>query len=202
MEQAPKLPERRMGLVFSAPPPGTDPLRTRLRAAYREDETQAVERILAAASLPADAVARIAGRAQGLVAEARRRRLGKSGIDALLHEYALSTPEGVALMCLAEALLRIPDAGTVDRLIRDKLAPSDWASHLGHSDSLLVNASTWALMLTGRLVSEGGGEGDLGVALGRLLARSGEPVVRQAVTAAMRVLARQFVMGRGIEEAL
>ncbi len=190
-----------MGLVFSAPPPGPDPLRARLRAAYREDETDAVERILAAAALPADAVARIAGRAQGLVAEARRRRLGKGGIDALLRQYALSTPEGVALMCLAEALLRIPDAATVDRLIRDKLAPADWARHLGQSDSVLVNASTWALMLTGRLLSDGG-EGDLGAALHRLLARSGEPVVRQAVTAAMRVLARQFVMGRSIEEAL
>src|SRR5260221_2829281 len=118
MEQAPKLPERRMGLVFSAPPPGTDPLRARLRAAYREDETQAVERILAAASLPADAVARIAGRAQGLVAEARRRRLGKGGIDALLHQYAVSAPQGLALMCLPQGLLRLPHRPTVDRLIR------------------------------------------------------------------------------------
>jgi RHH-type transcriptional regulator, proline utilization regulon repressor / proline dehydrogenase / delta 1-pyrroline-5-carboxylate dehydrogenase len=190
-----------MALVFSAPPPATDPRRERLRDAYREDEARVVDRILSAAALPAGAVGRIAERATGLVAEARRRRLGKGGIDALLHQYALSTPEGVALMCLAEALLRIPDAATVDRLIRDKLAPADWARHLGQSDSLLVNASTWALMLTGRLLSEGG-EGDLGNALHRLLARSGEPVVRQAVTAAMRVLARQFVMGRTIEEAL
>src|SRR5260370_34103092 len=148
MAQAPKLPERRMGLLFSAPPPGTDPRRPRLRAAYREDETQAVERILAAASLPADAVARIAGRAQGLVAEARRRRLGKGGIDALLHQYALSTPEGVALMCLAEALLRIPDAATVDRLIRDNLPPPGWARHLGQSDSVPVHAPSSALMPT------------------------------------------------------
>src|SRR5258707_5944279 len=155
MEQAPKLPERGMGLVFSAPPRGPDPLRAGLRAAYREDETDAVERILAAAALPADAVARIAGRAQGLVAEARRRRLGKGGIDALLRQYALSTPEGVALMCLAEALLRIPDAATVDRLIRDKLAPPDWARHLGQSDSVLANASTRALMLNSRPLDDG-----------------------------------------------
>src|SRR5260221_4656108 len=107
MGQATKLPERRMGLVFSAPPPGTDPLRTRLRAAYREDETQALERILAAASLPADAVARIAGRAQGLVAEARRRRLGKGRIHPLPHQYALSPPPGVSLMCPLEDLLRL-----------------------------------------------------------------------------------------------
>src|SRR5258708_30896232 len=103
MEQAPKLPERRMGLVFSAPPPGTDPLRARLRAAYREDETQAVERILAAASLPADSVARIAERAQRPVAEARPRPLGRSGIDALLPQHSLSSPPGRGLMCLARA---------------------------------------------------------------------------------------------------
>src|SRR5260221_14057153 len=116
-----------MGLVFSAPPPGTDPLRARLRAAYREDETQAVERILAAASLPADAVARIAGRAQGLVAEARRPRLGKGGIDAPPPQYAPSTPEGVAPMCLPQALLRIPPAATVDRLIPANPPPPDLA---------------------------------------------------------------------------
>jgi len=191
-----------MDFVFATPPPLPDPLRAAVRAAYRMDETQAVARILAAAALPRDAVERIGKRAHLLVAEARRRRLGKGGIDALLHEYALSTPEGVALMCLAEALLRIPDAATVDRLIRDKLAPADWARHLGHSDSLLVNASTWALMLTGRLMNETTREGDLSSALRRLFARSGEPVVRQAVTAAIRVLARQFVMGRTIDEAL
>src|SRR5215469_12628447 len=191
-----------MGLVLASPLPHPDPLRAAIRSAYGEDEATAVARILALAALPADMVERVSCRAHGLVAEARRRRLGKGGIDALLHEYALSTPEGIALMCLAEALLRIPDAGTVDRLIRDKLAPADWARHLGQSDSLLVNASTWALMLTGRLIGEGGGKGDLRSALHRLLARSGEPVVRQAVTAAMRIMARQFVMGRTIAEAL
>jgi RHH-type transcriptional regulator, proline utilization regulon repressor / proline dehydrogenase / delta 1-pyrroline-5-carboxylate dehydrogenase len=191
-----------MGLVLISPLPDGDPLRHAIETAYRQGETVAVARILAAAALPADAVERIGRRAEGLVAEARRRRLGKGGIDALLHEYALSTPEGIALMCLAEALLRIPDAGTIDRLIRDKLAPADWSRHLGHSDSLLVNASTWALMLTGRLMSEEAGGHDLAGALRRLVARSGEPVVRQAVTAAIRVLARQFVMGRTIDEAL
>jgi RHH-type proline utilization regulon transcriptional repressor/proline dehydrogenase/delta 1-pyrroline-5-carboxylate dehydrogenase len=191
-----------MAFVLPAPLPAPDPLRRTLRAVYRADETETVERIVAAATLPEEINARISARARDLVAEARRRRLGKGGIDALLHEYALSTPEGVALMCLAEALLRIPDAATVDRLIRDKLAPADWARHLGHSDSLLVNASTWGLMLTGRLLGSNADDGDLAAALRRLLARSGESVVRQAVTAAMRVLARQFVMGRTIAEAL
>ena len=108
-------------------------------------------------------------------------------------------------MCLAEALLRIPDAETVDRLIRDKIAAADWQRHLGHSGSLFVNASTWALMLTGRLLRPdriGPGEGDLGAVLRRFVARSSEPVWRQAVTAAMRILAGQFVMGRTIDEAL
>src|SRR5689334_14271178 len=131
-----------MALVLASPLPHPDPFREAIRSAYREDEATAVARVLALAGLPDDMLERIGRRARGLVAEARRRRLGKGGIDALLHEYALSTPEGIALMCLAEALLRIPDAGTIDRLIRDKLAPADWARHLGHSDSLLVNAST------------------------------------------------------------
>ena len=140
--------------------------------------------------------------ARGLVAAVRRERHGKGGIDAFLHEYALSSQEGVALLCLAEALLRIPDADTVDRLIRDKLGEADWARHLGQSDSVFVNASTWALMLTGRLVRAETRAPDLRAAWHRFVARSGEPVVRQAVTAAMRILARQFVMGRTIEEAL
>ena len=191
-----------MSFIFTSLPPHPDPLRQALRLAYREEEERAVARILATAALPAELADRIGRRASRFVAEARQRRHGKGGLDALLHEYALSSPEGVALMCLAEALLRIPDGATVDRLIRDKLAPADWASHLGHSGSLLVNASTWALMLTGRLVREGDAQGDLAHALHRLLARSGEPLIRQAVTAAIRVLARQFVMGRTIGEAL
>ena len=191
-----------MGFVFASPLPLDHGLRRSLAVAYREAEEAAVERILAAAALPTEVNERIARRARAFVAEARQHQQGKGGIDALLHEYALSSPEGVALMCLAEALLRVPDAETVDRLIRDKLAPPDWASHLGHSTSLLVNASTWGLMLTGRLIGAGDAQGDLVEALRRLLARSGEPIIRQAVTAAIRVLARQFVMGRTIGEAL
>ncbi|MBX6367984.1 MAG: bifunctional proline dehydrogenase/L-glutamate gamma-semialdehyde dehydrogenase PutA [Rhodospirillales bacterium] len=178
-----------------------DQLRNAVRRAYRIDETEAVERILAAAELPADALDRIASRARGFVLAVRKARLGKGGLDAFLHEYALSTQEGIALMCLAEALLRIPDAETVDKLIRDKIGPVEWERHLGASDSLFVNASTWALMLTGRLM-RGPGQRDLKGALTRFIARSGEPVVRQAVTAAMRILGRQFVMGRTIGEAL
>ena len=141
-----------MDVVFAAPLPPASPLRQAIRDSCRIDEALAVEHILAAAEIPPDARDRIAERARRLVAAVRRERLGKGGIDAFLHEYALSSQEGVALLCLAEALLRIPDAETVDRLIRDKLGEADWARHLGHSESLFVNASTWALMLTGRLL--------------------------------------------------
>ncbi|HXA69126.1 MAG TPA: bifunctional proline dehydrogenase/L-glutamate gamma-semialdehyde dehydrogenase PutA [Stellaceae bacterium] len=191
-----------MSFVYRQAPAPLPPLRAAILAAYREDETAVVERLLAAAEFAPDALDRIAERARSLVVEVRRQRLGKGGLDAFLHEYALSSKEGIVLMCLAEALLRIPDAETVDRLIRDKLGPADWSQHLGQSDSLFVNASTWALMLTGRLIRAEGEERDLGGVLKRLVARSGEPVVRQAVTAAMRILGRQFVMGRTIGEAL
>jgi RHH-type transcriptional regulator, proline utilization regulon repressor / proline dehydrogenase / delta 1-pyrroline-5-carboxylate dehydrogenase len=190
-----------MEWVFATPPPSPDPLRQALRAALREDEAQAVARILAEAEIPASLQIRIATAAKKLVVEARKRRHGSGGIDVFLSEYALSSQEGIALLCLAEALLRIPDAATVDRLIRDKLAPADWARHLGHSPSLFVNASTWALMLTGRLVQENT-EQDWGAVLRRIAARSGEPLLRQAVTSAIRILARQFVLGRTIEEAI
>jgi RHH-type proline utilization regulon transcriptional repressor/proline dehydrogenase/delta 1-pyrroline-5-carboxylate dehydrogenase len=191
-----------MDLVFAAAPPPASRLRTAIRAANRRDETAADALILAAAKLPAAANRRIAATAHRLVARVREQRLDRGGIDAFLHEYALSSPEGVALMCLAEALLRIPDAETVDLLIRDKIAAADWQSHLGHSGSVFVNASTWALMLTGRVLRDDPAAGDLGHVLHRLVARSGEPVVRQAVRAAMRILGRQFVMGRTIDEAL
>src|SRR6266568_5650171 len=191
-----------MELVFPDPPPPETPLRTAIRDAHRLDETEADARILAAAELPTDSRDRIAATARRLVEAVRRERLGKGGLDAFLQEYALSSPEGVALMCLAEALLRIPDSETVDRLIRDKIASADWQRHLGHSGSLFVNASTWALMLTGRLLRPDQAEADLGSILRRFIARSGEPVWRQAVTAAMRILADQFIMGRTIEEAL
>ena len=183
------------------PAPSPDPLRKSVRAAYRADETEAVPRILDAAAIAPSLKARIESAARRLVVEARQRRHGAGGIDVFLSEYRLSSQEGIALLCLAEALLRIPDSATIDRLIRDKLAPTDWAQHLGHSQSLFVNASTWALMLTGRLVQEPH-EHDWGAVLHRLVARSGEPMVRQAVTAAIRILARQFVMGRTIDEAL
>src|SRR5690348_16262006 len=191
-----------MDLVFSTPPSPESPLRAAIRDAHGRDETAADAQILADADIPAASRRRIAATARRLVEAVRRERHGRGGLDAFLQEYALSSPEGVALMCLAEALLRIPDSETIDRLIRDKIGSADWRRHLGHSASLFVNASTWALMLTGRLLRPDRGAADLGDVLRRIIARSSEPVWRQAVTAAMRILADQFIMGRTIEAAL
>ncbi len=141
--------------------------------------------------------------ASELVAAARAGRGEAGGVDSFLHEYGLSSEEGVLLLCLAEALLRIPDAETADRLIAGTIGHGDWARHLGHSDSLRVNASTFGLMLTGRVLDWGETPGrDLASMVQRLIGRSGEPVIRQALRQAMRILGGQFVLGQSIEEAL
>ncbi|MGP1256297.1 MAG: bifunctional proline dehydrogenase/L-glutamate gamma-semialdehyde dehydrogenase PutA [Kiloniellales bacterium] len=178
-------------------------LRRALREDTSADEAAVVRRLTAEAKLDAAACDRIAVRARQLVEAVRRSRVRQGGIDAFLHEYELSSKEGVVLMCLAEAMLRVPDAFTVDKLIADKLGTAEWQNHLGKSESLFVNASTWALMLTGRVVRlEERERADLGGFLRRLVHRSGEPVIRTAVREAMRILGRQFVMGRSISEAL
>ncbi|MGE5505344.1 MAG: bifunctional proline dehydrogenase/L-glutamate gamma-semialdehyde dehydrogenase PutA [Actinomycetota bacterium] len=173
-----------------------------LRLANPADETAVAERLTVLARLPEDAAARIQATALRLVDGVRAHRPRLGDLDTLLAEYRLSSREGVVLMCLAEALLRIPDAATADRLIRDKIGSADWERHLGHSPSAFVNASTWALMLTGRLLRvDAPADGPVGAAR-RLVAKAGEPVVREALAQAMRVLGRQFVMGRTIAEAL
>jgi RHH-type proline utilization regulon transcriptional repressor/proline dehydrogenase/delta 1-pyrroline-5-carboxylate dehydrogenase len=189
-------------MIFASPPE-LDAKRLAINALYRAGETEVVRGLLRKARLAPALRKKAAKRARRLVKSVRETRLNRGGIDALLQEYELSSDEGVVLMCLAEALLRIPDADTADRLIRDKIGGADWKRHMGASESLFVNASTWALMLTGRLLGPGASEeGDLGAALTRLVARSGEPIIRQAMTQAMRILGRQFVMGRTIGEAL
>ena len=165
---------------------------------YRADESEVVSRLLKEATLAEAARDRITERARALVAEVRRQRLKGSGIDAFMHEYDLSSQESIVLMCLAEALLRIPDQETIDNLIRDKIGAADWDKHLGKSESLFVNASTWGLMLTGRLIKLKDSQGTFR----HLIQRSGEPMIRQAVRQAMRIMGRQFVMGRTIQEAL
>jgi len=175
-----------------------NPLFSRLNRAYRMDETDHVQRLCESIQWPEDKRQRIETRARELVTTVRAQRASGTGVDAFMHEYELSSQEGVVLMCLAEALLRIPDEHTVDELIRDKLCSGDWESHLGRSESLFVNASTWGLMLSGKMIRPTDGAG----VFRKLLQRSGEPLIRQAVRQAMRIMARQFVMGRTIEEAL
>ncbi|MCC0079833.1 MAG: bifunctional proline dehydrogenase/L-glutamate gamma-semialdehyde dehydrogenase PutA [Rhodobacter sp.] len=174
----------------------TDPLLT----ALPPDEEALVATLIDTAALDAAARARITAHAARLVREIRAG--ARPGLmEVFLAEYGLSTDEGIALMCLAEALLRVPDAGTMDALIEDKIAPSDWGKHLGHSASSLVNASTWALMLTGRVLDEDrepGVAGHLRAAVRRL----GEPMIRTAVGRAMREMGRQFVLGETIDAAM
>ena len=125
----------------------------------------------------------------------------RGGVEGLVKEYALSSNEGVALMCLAEALLRIPDNPTRNALIRDKIADGDWQAHLGEGRSLFVNAATWGLVVTGKLTASVNDTG-LGAALTRLIARAGEPVIRRGVDLAMQMMGEQFVTGQTIAEAL
>jgi RHH-type proline utilization regulon transcriptional repressor/proline dehydrogenase/delta 1-pyrroline-5-carboxylate dehydrogenase len=166
----------------------------------RADEAQVVATLVSEFQMLRPDPAAVEARARLLVQSVRARRRAPA-VDKLMHEFSLSSQEGVALMCLAEALLRIPDRATVDRLIRDKLARGDWRGHLGHSDSLFVNAATWGLMITGALVSTHP-ETSLGHTLSRLLARGGEPLIRRGVEFAMGLLGQQFVMGETIAEAL
>ena len=179
------------------------PPRDEIAAHHLIDETRLVGGLIERAVYTEDERRRIAELARRLVYAARADRGNHAGVDAFMHEYGLSSEEGVILMCLAEALLRIPDAETADELIAEKIAGGHWERHLGHSDSLFVNASTWGLMLTGRIVKlrEARGANPFD-ALKRLVARSGEPVIRQAVRQAVKLLGDQFVLGRTIREAL
>ncbi len=170
---------------------------------FLADEEPIVRRLANATRMsPVDA-AQVVSTASRLVEAVRKAPRGKSGLDAFLRQYDLSSQEGVILMCLAEALLRIPDDETADRLIADKLRAGDWASHLGDSRSLFVNASTWGLMLTGRIVRlEAADVAAPQGLVSRVVGRMGEPMVRTAIRQAMRIMGHQFVMGRTIAEAL
>ena len=176
------------------------PLRAAITAACRRPEPVCVPPLLDLATLTPAATARARALAVRLV-EALRAKVPSGGVEGLIHEYALSSQEGVALMCLAEALLRIPDDETRDALIRDKIGGGDWRAHLGQSPSLFVNAATWGLMLTGRLTATSS-ENTLSAALTRLVAKGGEPLIRGGVNIAMRLMGEQFVSGQTIEEAL
>ena len=192
-------------MPYSAPLPllPVDPDGAAIRAAFLADERSIVARLAQDAAVDGVESAAIAARARAWVEAVRGRPQANAGVESFLHQYDLSTQEGVLLMCVAEALLRIPDSDTADLLIRDKLSRGDWERHLGASESLLVNASTWGLMLTGRLTRIDTGDArDPKAWYERIVARAGEPVVRLALRQAMKVMAEQFVMGRTIDEAL
>jgi RHH-type transcriptional regulator, proline utilization regulon repressor / proline dehydrogenase / delta 1-pyrroline-5-carboxylate dehydrogenase len=179
------------------------PSRRAIGEALLADEDGLVEALIARARVSPEQARRIEALATRLVEAARAGRKTSGGVDSFLHEYGLSTEEGVLLLCLAEALLRIPDSETADRLIAETVGSGDWARHLDRSDSLLVNASTWGLMLTGRLLDwSEGNEAGVASMLQRLIARSGEPLIRNALRQAMRILGGQFVLGQTIDEAL
>jgi RHH-type proline utilization regulon transcriptional repressor/proline dehydrogenase/delta 1-pyrroline-5-carboxylate dehydrogenase len=172
------------------------------RDKYR-DETEAVGALLAARPLGPEAQVAVIAEAAGLVRATRRAARRQGVVESFLQQFSLSTAEGMALMCLAEALLRTPDEETRDRLIAEKIGSADWASHLGKSGSLFVNASTWGLLLTGKLVEvDEAAKTDLTAYLKRLAGRVGEPVIRAAIGQAIRIMGEQFVLGGDIEAAL
>ena len=184
-------------------PPAPAALRQAITDAWLKDEASHVRELLEQARLPAAEQAQVQATAADLVRRVRARARNQGAIEAFMRQYDLGSEEGVLLMCVAEALLRIPDQETADKLIRDKLGEADWKRHMGQSDSVLVNASTWGLMLTGHLVDLADDtKRDVHGAFKRLIGRVGEPVIRLAVRQAMKIMGHQFVMGRTIDEAL
>lgn len=177
-------------------------LRQQLDRVYRMDESEALAVLLNEASFSAEQLASIQTTAANLVNTVRITRLKQGGVEALMQQYDLSSEEGVALMCLAEAMLRIPDKGTIDKLIADKLAMANWAEHAGQSDSFFVNATTWALTLSSKLLQDPSDAKPLQGALLGFFRKSSQPVIRSALGRAMKMLGEQFVLGETIQEAL
>ena len=187
--------------LLAIPYASASALRERITADYRRDEAAAVLALANEATLTLEQLATTQRLATTLAEGVRASRTKSGGVDALMLEFSLESREGIALMCLAEALLRIPDAATRDRLIRDKIAQGDWRSHIGRSPSLFVNAAAWGLLVTGRLV-DSRSDSAMEQALASLLRKGGEPLIRKGVDLAMRLLGKQFVTGRTIAEAL
>ncbi|EWH01458.1 hypothetical protein Q427_13930 [Halomonas sp. BC04] len=180
-----------------------DTLFARISEHYAVDEDAFVRELVNVLSADTDDFRRIAGKTAELVREVREMDTAVDTIDELLQQYSLDTHEGLMLMCLAEAMLRIPDKATADALIEDKLGPADWQAHMGQSESWLVNASTWGLLMTGRVVSlDKPREGKPSSFINKLVNRMGEPVIRRAMVEAMKIMGKQFVLGRDIDEAL
>jgi RHH-type proline utilization regulon transcriptional repressor/proline dehydrogenase/delta 1-pyrroline-5-carboxylate dehydrogenase len=177
------------------------PLRERIAELHGADEAATLRALLDEASLSPQQLERAQRLAASLATSVRASRTRAGGVDALMLEFSLDSREGVALMCLAEALLRIPDPATRDRLIRDKIGRGDWRAHVGRSPSLFVNAAAWGLLVTGQLVDTRS-DSALEAAVASLLRKGGEPLIRKGVDLAMRLLGKQFVTGRTIAEAI
>jgi len=181
-----------------------NPLRLAVRQRYQQSEPEIVRELLSDVGLTLRERHMLTEQAATVVS-ALRAQNNPSIMESFLSEYGLSTKEGVGLMCLAEALLRVPDSETIDELIADKIEPSNWGLHLGKSSSSLVNASTWALLLTGQILDDSGKDNasvNPATAVRQLIRRVGEPVVRTAVSQAMKMLGKQFVLGQTIDEAI
>ncbi|MDM5074899.1 trifunctional transcriptional regulator/proline dehydrogenase/L-glutamate gamma-semialdehyde dehydrogenase [Aeromonas media] len=179
-------------------------LRAAITSAYRRPETEAVPMLLEQARLPKEKAEATQKLAMSIAEKLRNQKSasGRQGlVQGLLQEFSLSSQEGVALMCLAEALLRIPDKATRDALIRDKISGGNWSQHLGQSASLFVNAASWGLLITGKLVATHN-EAGLNSSLKGLIGKGGEPLIRKGVDMAMRLMGEQFVTGETIAEAL
>lgn len=189
--------------IFANEVPVPEGVRATINREFLAEEDATVEQLIEETRLSREQASAVRERARRWVEAVREQAADQSGIEAFLHQYDLSSEEGVVLMCLAEALIRIPDSDTADKLIRDKLVRGDWSSSLGESRSLFVNASTWGLMLTGKVVGPSQDtEAHPASFLARMTQRLGEPIVRTAMRQAMRILGRQFVMGRTIKEGL
>ncbi|WP_172144951.1 MULTISPECIES: bifunctional proline dehydrogenase/L-glutamate gamma-semialdehyde dehydrogenase PutA [Pseudomonas] len=173
-----------------------------ISANYSVDEAAYLTELLELADPGEAGIEAIRQGARSLIQDVRSRDNAVDTLDALLRQYSLDTQEGLMLMCLAEALLRVPDAATADALIRDKLSAAEWERHLGQSDNVLVNFAAWGLVMTGKVVDPQGTDGRPKNVLGKLIKRSGEPVIRAAMNQAMKLMGKQFVLGRNIAEAL
>lgn len=179
-----------------------DELRGAIKRYHRSSEEEVLARLMPLAQSDLEATERIQSRALSLSRQVRDIASGESGVQALLNEYDLSSEEGIVLMCLAEALLRVPDNDTADKLIQDKILKGDWAANLDSQDSFFVHASAWGLLLTGKVVGFNRSDGKRSLlGLGKVVGRLGEPVIRVAMRQAMRIMGTQFVLGQTIAEA-
>lgn len=189
-------------MLDSKPLKAPEGIRAAINAEYRAEELAVIEARIKEATLSDAGIQAIKAQATTLVEAVRKASKESSGIDSFLTEYSLSTEEGIVLMCLAEALLRVPDNPTINLLIQDKLTEADWNVHRARSNSFFVNATTWALMLTGKVLSPEKADSVLGKSVMKLAHKGSKGMIRKSVDTAMRIMSKQFVMGRTIEEAI